>query len=199
MTRCDVAYRGGAHLGVILVREGGEGDGGELAALQPVHGGGVDRHSLLGAHVWTILPKTHRERDREKHTQTNTNTNAEKQTKRHTEKERNTPKTNTNTNTHHDKTTHNKVKSRQGKTNKTRSDGNDQLNRKIKQKMRQKNHHNYRITSYVAPLKGRRQQIETAVLPNAAGGVCHNYYGSSEKSCPYAKKKKDKTAGIYIF
>mmetsp|Transcript_4532 Transcript_4532/g.13244 ORF Transcript_4532/g.13244 Transcript_4532/m.13244 type:complete len:1314 (+) Transcript_4532:2393-6334(+) len=42
-------------LGVVLVGEGREGDGRELAALEPVHGRGVDGHRLLGAHVGPVL------------------------------------------------------------------------------------------------------------------------------------------------
>ena len=39
----------------MLVGEGREGDGHELARLQPVHSGGVDGHRLLGRHIGAIL------------------------------------------------------------------------------------------------------------------------------------------------
>mmetsp|Transcript_8730 Transcript_8730/g.18587 ORF Transcript_8730/g.18587 Transcript_8730/m.18587 type:complete len:747 (-) Transcript_8730:2392-4632(-) len=42
-------------LGVVLVVEGGEGDAAVLAALQPVHRGGVDGNCLLGGHVGAVL------------------------------------------------------------------------------------------------------------------------------------------------
>mmetsp|Transcript_3491 Transcript_3491/g.11579 ORF Transcript_3491/g.11579 Transcript_3491/m.11579 type:complete len:907 (-) Transcript_3491:778-3498(-) len=42
-------------LGVVLVRERREGDRRELARLEPVHHGGVDRHSLLGRDVGPVL------------------------------------------------------------------------------------------------------------------------------------------------
>lgn len=42
-------------LGVVLVGQRGERDGRELAALQPVHGGRVDRHRFLGADVRAVL------------------------------------------------------------------------------------------------------------------------------------------------
>lgn len=44
-------------LGVVLVAEGREGDGGELARLQPVHRRRVDRHGLLCSDVRPILRK----------------------------------------------------------------------------------------------------------------------------------------------
>lgn len=42
-------------LGVMLVRQRGEGDGREPPALQPVDSGGVDGHCLLCGDVWAIL------------------------------------------------------------------------------------------------------------------------------------------------
>jgi hypothetical protein len=42
-------------LGVMLVGEGREGDGGEPAGLQPVDSGGVDGDGLLGGDVGTVL------------------------------------------------------------------------------------------------------------------------------------------------
>ena len=42
-------------LGVVLVGEGREGDGGEPTTLQPVDGGGVDGHCLLCCDVGSIL------------------------------------------------------------------------------------------------------------------------------------------------
>ena len=42
-------------LGVMLVGERGEGNGGEATALQPVDHGGVDGHRLLRGDVGTIL------------------------------------------------------------------------------------------------------------------------------------------------
>mmetsp|Transcript_889 Transcript_889/g.2132 ORF Transcript_889/g.2132 Transcript_889/m.2132 type:complete len:706 (-) Transcript_889:1206-3323(-) len=42
-------------LGVVLVVERREGDGRELPRLEPMHGRGVDGHSLLAAHVWAVL------------------------------------------------------------------------------------------------------------------------------------------------
>ena len=42
-------------LGVVLVGEGREGYGGEAARLEPMDGGGVDGHGLLGGDVGTVL------------------------------------------------------------------------------------------------------------------------------------------------
>ena len=47
--------QGGTRLGVVLVGERREGDGRELAGLQPVHRGGVDRHCLLWRHIRAVL------------------------------------------------------------------------------------------------------------------------------------------------
>ena len=53
-------------LGVVLVGERGEGNGGEAAALQPVHHGGVDGHCLLRGDVGPVLRRGERERERER-------------------------------------------------------------------------------------------------------------------------------------
>lgn len=44
-------------LGVVLVGQGWEGDWGKASGLQPVHGGGVDGHCLLGGDVGAVLEK----------------------------------------------------------------------------------------------------------------------------------------------
>mmetsp|Transcript_6161 Transcript_6161/g.24641 ORF Transcript_6161/g.24641 Transcript_6161/m.24641 type:complete len:696 (-) Transcript_6161:121-2208(-) len=51
----EALERQNEQLGIVLVAERREGDRRELAALEPVHGGGVDGHRLLGRHVRAVL------------------------------------------------------------------------------------------------------------------------------------------------
>mmetsp|Transcript_62206 Transcript_62206/g.196852 ORF Transcript_62206/g.196852 Transcript_62206/m.196852 type:complete len:623 (-) Transcript_62206:2053-3921(-) len=55
VTLLEPLEREDEQLGVVLVAQGREGDGRELARLEPVHGRRVDGHGLLGGHVGPIL------------------------------------------------------------------------------------------------------------------------------------------------